>query len=88
MRQNPQEVRGDILEAYEAFQATAIPRVKSHAAALRQILPANTTKIVCQEEEQEQEVDFVELGKLWQAPLYEITFSQNSERNSGEEEQG
>jgi hypothetical protein len=83
-----QEVRGAILEAYEAFQATAIPRVKSHAVALRQILPANTTTIVCQEEEQEQEVDFVELGKLWQAPLYEITFSQSSERSSGEEEQG
>ncbi|CAK9876752.1 unnamed protein product [Sphagnum jensenii] len=79
-----QEVRGDILEAYEAFQATAIPRVKSHAVALRQILPANTTTIVCQEQEQEQEVDFVELGKLWQAPLYEITFSQSSERSSGQ----
>jgi hypothetical protein len=88
MRQNPQEVRGAILEAYEAFQATAIPRVKSHAVALRQILPANTTTIVCQEQEQEQEVDFVELGKLWQAPLYEITFSQSSERSSDEEEQG
>jgi hypothetical protein len=75
-----QDVRLNILEAHEAFQASVAPSVREYVKF------HNFKDITCDSDEAnsasniskgEAELNFVEIAALWQAPLYELSFTEN-----------
>lgn len=75
-----QDVRLNILEAHEAFQAAVASSVRAYVTF------HNTKDIICASDEAnnasniskgEAELNFVEIAALWQAPLYELSFTEN-----------
>lgn len=74
-----QDARLNILEAHEAFQAYVAPLV-------REYVTFHSTKVsICASDEAnyvsnisngEAELNFVEIAAVWQAPLYELSFTE------------
>lgn len=76
-----QEVRSVILEAHEAFQETVAPFLRRHITFSDDnnciTFSSKSCSITQKPTMEEGELNFVELASLWQAPLYEISFSKS-----------
>uniref|UniRef100_A0A7I4EZ53 Methyltransferase-like protein 2 n=1 Tax=Physcomitrium patens TaxID=3218 RepID=A0A7I4EZ53_PHYPA len=74
-----QEVRSVILKAHEAFQATVAPSLRNYITfdGRDDCVPSPSKSCSSMQNLgiEEGEVNFVELAALWQAPLYEFSFS-------------
>lgn len=73
-----QEVRSVILEAHKAFQATVAPFLRRYITfSDDDAFPTKNCSSKQKSVMEEGELNFVEVAALWQAPLYEISFSKS-----------
>lgn len=79
-------MRSVILKAHEAFQATVAPSLRNYITfdGRDDCVPSPSKSCSSMQNLgiEEGEVNFVELAALWQAPLYEFSFSKGIDGQS------